>query len=506
MAPRFVTAGIALVLAVGTKPQLGLVALLLAPALFRQWWRSRRRAANASIVAAAAALVLAPFALENLATFGSASGPETLVFLVTRPGLATFCKNAVLLFSPLMPWLYDPRAATDWKLNYIDAHNAATQEGLGLVWPPLVFAALAWSLLGGPRRRASRAEIIGLVYFVVLMFAMRHQLALDRYVLPSIALLSVAVGRLAQAIEDLDNVFSAVFPLALLGAAGFVMYVNERDIYLYRRGLLPESNGVGGSEAARYDPELRPALEFLESRPPLRIGLLTSQSAPVRLFFGRRFEHVPVPLSFSLPADQKSFDALALDAIWFWGSGRCEVQIFKERFDGPRPHFRESYAVTSFRDLDADYVRAAEAVATYPDMCSTLGFLDQSWRVRLWFMEPRIEGRFLLVRGPRSNDGDGGSAPRLAMFLGGAARLNVRLPREGAGYVFGRLNPAGPERLEVTLRDETSEVAVTPTGWFCVPLTGVAAEEVQLVVRAEGKPGGAIEDVRLLALDMDQPR
>ncbi len=101
-------------------------------------------------------------------------------------------------------------------------------------------------------------------------------------------------------------------------------------------------------------------------------------------------------------------------------------------------------------------------------------------------MEP-AGGRFLLVHGARERAGgqviyETVSAPRKE------AHLRVHLARDGAFYLIGRWSPSGPERLDVTVRDEPRPIPLSPGGWFGIPLSGAAGEEVFLALRADGRP------------------
>jgi hypothetical protein len=350
-------------LAIGAKPQAAVfVVPAVAVAVFRQWRRDRASSRLLLLTSPAAFLIAGWPYVQNLAFFGHVSGLRSIEWLVVHPGLPSFVKNAQLMGAHLFPW---PRVGFAGFL---------TGPGLGALWMILVpagLARLAWTRIRAtePRDRIRSAYCaLSLLFFVSILFVMRHQPSVTRFVLPAVALLSVAAAHAIEAAPRGGLARPVI--VGVLAAAGAVVVCHhaERDVRgrltaqglecVSRHGLRPRClafkspEGMCGRE---HRPVAVLAQGIAETGPGRRIGVLGSQGYPERLLFGRRFSNVLVPLSYRRTMDRSDLDRLGLDALWMEKGGHAPLLLFRLGPPPPVEEGPEGWRLATFYGFDAPF-------------------------------------------------------------------------------------------------------------------------------------------------------
>jgi hypothetical protein len=380
-------------LAIGTKTQVAVLALpLLIVCAWRLWRDHRLAARRVAVWAPVGAMALGGwFHLRNVLVWSDPGGPASVRWVVVSPSLHSLVKNLALALAPLslpaqpgQPWHDVLRAAV-------------TSYGLGLTWLLLALGTGALLLFDMLRARDPRARAwlpvaaAGVMGTLVLCYGLRHQDAVVRFLLPVIA---VHTATFAWAFDRVGTTRLRRWLVAacVWGAAGLLVWRWDNVTRGWRQVW-----GGYTYEARRYGPELEAVAGAIDRLPPgTRIGLVGWQYFPERLFFGRRFQHRLVPLSYDPPRTLAQIEALSIDALWLDTSSRCRIELFRRDFVRPR-----GWADASWRPhvggFDRDFRRAYTLAVEVVDASSTARALAEPGSD--WGLVAREARGALLVKG-----------------------------------------------------------------------------------------------------------
>jgi len=379
-------------LAIGTKTQVAVLALPLALASGWRLWRDHRRAARRA-AAWAPIVVLALggwFHLRNLVVWSDAGGPASVRWVVVFPSLPSLAKNLELALRPLTLPANPGQPAIDVL------RAAVTSYGLGLSWLLLALVAsalLVFDLLRGrdPRVRAwCLVAAGGGLGGLALCFALRHQDAIVRFLLPAAALYTATF---AWAFDRVGSRPWRQVGIAVLvwGTVGFLVW----RWHFANRGWPLPARYV--SERTRYGPDLEAVAGAIDALPGgARVGVLAWQYFPERVFFGERFQHRVIPLSHDAPGTLAEIEALRLDGLWLDTSARCQVELFRRDFVAPRGWNDRRWRATA-NAFDGDFIRAFGIAVSLVDRTATARALAEPGSD--WGVVARSSRGALLVKG-----------------------------------------------------------------------------------------------------------
>jgi hypothetical protein len=275
--------------------------------------------------------------------------------------------------------------------------KAATGYGFGLAWP-LLCALTGAMLLASSRRPRARTWAAwwaaGVGGALVLCFALRHQDAVLRFLLPAAALVTPTFAWTFDRMGRSVVTRSAVAALGLVGVGLMAWrWVGHERAMRHRDGrpLAPHE---------RFGPDLQPLAAAVAALPEpagARLGLLTPDYFPEGVFFGRRYRNHLVPLSYALPQGLGAIEALQLDALWVDTLEHCTMVLFRRDFARPaaRPQRnRRAHPEGYDEDFSQAYGESVERVDLKPTL-RALADPASTWSV--WQTTPQ---GVLLVKAP----------------------------------------------------------------------------------------------------------
>jgi hypothetical protein len=383
-------------LAVGAKPHTLPLAAPCAMVALLALWRVRRTRALRALPALLllATLVAGLHLVQNHRAFGSASGLASVQWVVLNPGLPTLAKNLQLVLLPLTGGRGFDGAFSPWPLP-----QGLIGHGLGAPWLLLGAAGVAVAAVRGIRTRRGRGlplayAAIGLAYAGTVLFTLRHQPSVDRFLLPAAAVLTpllsfLFVGR------------ARVPMLACVWTMGSWTLLHWSRLDLAQRSTSDPRPRFWSYADAQGTAELatlaRAADRLAAEARGRRIGLVTPQGAFQRLLLGPRFENVLVPLSHDPPLELAAADRLRLDALMISVPGSLALQLFRPRFVTPRYPPSDGWRLTARDSFDSDFLRAYELAVEYPDFERTARLFGRPGSG--WSIDPGVRsGALFFVR------------------------------------------------------------------------------------------------------------
>ena len=371
-------------IAAGVKtPTLVLGLPLAAAALWRLRRDHPRLLARVALASPMALLALGGFYhLECARVWSDPNGLASVRWIVLSPSLASLGKNAEMAALPFLALLGSSGAGSLPRA----AWSAATGYGFGLGWlamGALTGALLAVAALRTPRGARAWAALwaLGFGGALVLCFALRHQDAVLRFLLPAAALLTPTF---AWTFDRAAGARARRFAIAAVVWLGLGLLLwrwsgNERAVR-HRDGRPLE-------RTERFGADLQPladAIAGLDARPGARVGLLTPDYFPEGVFFGPRYRNRVVPLSYDPPPTLAAIEALDLDALWVETREACTIVRFRRAFERPPARLERNRRARP-DSYDEDFVRAFGESMERADLKPTLRALADpvsTWRVR----------------------------------------------------------------------------------------------------------------------------
>lgn len=345
-------------LAIGTKTPAAVFALPLAAACAWRLWRDRPRAlAGVAGLGLPAILALGgSFHIANARVWSDASGPASIRWVVLFPSLASLGKNAELVAHPFVTLL-----AWRGEARFVDtAWAAATGYGFGLGW--LALSALTGILLAAGLIRRSRRRCwpwaalwaLGCGGALALCFALRHQDAVLRFLLPAAALVTPTFAWTFDRLAATSGRRCLAMALAGAGVSLLLWRWEGSERFSRRR------DGRDLARSERFGPDLEPlaaTAATLDLGPRPHWGLLTPDYFPEGVFFGPRYRNRLVPLSYEPPRNLGEIERLGLDALFVDTRDGCSIALFRREFARPvaRPQQNRRARPDSY---DEDFVRA----------------------------------------------------------------------------------------------------------------------------------------------------
>jgi hypothetical protein len=373
-------------LALGTKTTTAvLVAPLALVSLVLLWRQHRALFVRAAVASPLAALALGGhFQLQNAFVWLHPNGPPSIQWLVASPSLASLVKNVRLCLLPLWSLLVH----RDGVAVLHPLWESTTGHGLGLLF--LLLAILSSAVLAvdalvsrsSPRGWQALA-LLSVGGALALCFALRHQVAVLRFLLPAAALESAVFAR---AFDRLATTRWRRFcAAAIVGVVASVVLWRWDGLARNRR-----RNATGWvSEQGRYGADLEVfavELDRLAAGGGARVGLLSRQYFPEGMFFGRHYRNQVVALSYEPPSSLDAIDRLALGAVWIDAAQDCRIDLFRRDFAKPAAWADRGWRASPTA-FDGDFLRAHVQVAYMTDLkpaVSALAAKASGWGVVAW--------------------------------------------------------------------------------------------------------------------------